>query len=128
MAMPLEYCFEFTKDFDNAGLPINWQRVLPAQTGTINIGYIEKVTLVNLPFPHYVFNNKDCYISSTPIAGAITTSLSADGWILVPQQMDNPTNPAGVGMFVANGNLLALDSAMLMASLPRLIYRAACRK
>ncbi len=37
--------------------------------------------------------------------------LRLDGWILVPQQMDNPTNPAGVGMFVANGNQVSLDSA-----------------
>ena len=39
--------------------------------------------------------------------------LRADGWILVPQQMDNPVNPAGVGMFVANGNQVVLDSTTL---------------
>ncbi|MEO8762671.1 MAG: hypothetical protein ABI416_00195 [Ginsengibacter sp.] len=111
--MPMEYCFEFSKDFDGAGLPINWQRILAPQIGATNIGYVEKATLVNLPFPHYVYNNKDCYVSNSPIAGAITTPIAPDGWILVPQQMDNPTNPAGAGMFVSNGNQINLDSTTL---------------
>lgn len=111
--MPMEYCFEFSKDFDGAGLPVNWQRVLPSQVGTTHIGYVEKAILVNLPFPHYVYNNQDCYVSNVPIGGAITTPVAADGWILVPQQMDNPTNPAGVGMFVANGNQVSLNSSTL---------------
>jgi hypothetical protein len=111
--LPLEYCFEFTNDFDGAGHPINWQRVLAAQIVTTNIGYVEKAILVDLPFPHYVYDTRDCYVSNTPVAGAITIPVAADGWILVPQQMDNPVNPAGVGMFVANGNQVALHSATL---------------
>ncbi|MEP6950662.1 MAG: hypothetical protein ABI863_15360 [Ginsengibacter sp.] len=116
--MPMEYCFEFTGDFDEAGLPINWQRVLASQIGTTNIGYVEKAILVNLPFPHYVYNTMDCYISNIPIAGAITTPVAADGWILVPQQMDNPVNSAGIGMFVANGNQIVLDSRTLAPVTP----------
>ena len=113
--LPMEYCFEFSKDFDGLGLPINWQRVLAPQINATNIGYVEKATLVNLPYPHYVFNNQDCYVSNSPIPGAITTPVAPDGWILVPQQMDNPTNPSGVGMFVANGNQVSLNSGTLDA-------------
>ncbi|MBI5216198.1 MAG: hypothetical protein HY960_10640 [Ignavibacteriae bacterium] len=110
---PMEYCFEFTKNFDGGGAPINWQRVTPAQIGTTKIGIVQKATLENLPVPHYVYNNKDCLVSNVPIAGAITTPVAADGWILVPQQNDNPLDPAGNGMFVANGNQIMLDSKSL---------------
>jgi hypothetical protein len=115
---PMEYCFEFTKDFDAAGTPINWQRVKVGQISQTNIGYVEKASLVNLPFPHYVYHNQDCFVSNIPIPGAITTAVTADGWILVPQQKDNPLNPAGVGMFVANGNQINLDTNSLAAFPP----------
>ncbi|MEO6188109.1 MAG: hypothetical protein ABIO82_00525 [Ginsengibacter sp.] len=111
--LPMEYCFEFTQDFDGSGLPVNWQRVVASQINATNIGYVEKAILVTVPFPHYVYNNKDCYVSNVPISGAITTPVASDGWILVPQQADNPTNPAGVGMFVANGNQISLNSTTL---------------
>jgi hypothetical protein len=112
--MPMEYCFEYASDFDEIGFPINWQRLLAPQMVPTNIGYIEKAILVNIPFPHYVYNNRDCYIGDTHVAGAINIPVSADGWIQVPQQTDNPTNPAGSGMFVSNGNQVTIDSATLM--------------
>lgn len=55
---PMEYCFEYTKDFNGLGLPVNWQPVLGPQIAQTNIGYVEKATLVALPVPHYVYHNK----------------------------------------------------------------------
>ena len=75
--MPMEYCFEFTKDFDEAGLPVNWQRVLAPQIGTTNIGYVEKAILVNVRLSRTMYIiHMDCYISNIPIAGAITTPVA----------------------------------------------------
>jgi hypothetical protein len=112
---PMEYCFEYTKDFDGAGLPINWQRVLPGQIGQTNIGYVEKANFVALPFPHWEFDNKNVYVNGAPpLPGDIIVTPDAQGWILVPQNHDDPTNAAGVGLFVANGNQIMLDSTSLM--------------
>lgn len=114
---PMEYCFEYTQDYNGAGQPINWQRVLPSQIGQTFIGEIEKAVLVIPPAPEdpfYQYNNTNCYVSSVPIAGAFTTAPDAQGWILVPQQNDNPLNVAGDGLFVANGNQIILDSTSLM--------------
>ena len=118
---PLEYCFEYTQDFNAFGTPINWQRVLPGQIPQTNIGYIEKAVLVTPPLPDlpfYDYNNVDCYVSSVPIPGAFVTAPNAQGWILVPQQNDNPLNPAGAGLFVSNSNQIMLDSTSLMAFPP----------
>ncbi len=109
---PLEYCFEYTDEYDGSGNPVNWKRVLPGQISPTHIGYLEKATLVSSPFPHYVYNNKDYYVSNSPVPGALTTSIAADGWILVPQENDSPL--AG-GMFVPNGNQLLLNSQTLSA-------------
>ena len=114
---PMEYCFEFTQTYNGAGQPINWQRVQSSQIGQTYLGYIEKAVLVVPPLPDvpfYDYNNTDCYVSNAPIAGAFTTTPDAQGWILVPQQHDNPLNAAGVGLFVPNGNQIMLDSTSLM--------------
>ena len=118
---PLEYCFEYTHDFNGLGAPINWQRVLPGQIPQTNIGYIEKAVLVTPPLPdlpYYDYNNVDCYVSSVPIPGAFVTAPSAQGWILVPQQDDNPLDPTGDGLFVSNSNQIMLDTTTLMAFPP----------
>lgn len=112
---PMEYCFEFTKDFDAAGAPINWQRINAGQIRKTHIGYVEKAIKVNFPFPHYVYHNTNCYVDYVTTAGEITSIPNANGWILVPQQKDNPLNAAGVGLFVANGNQILLDSKSLAA-------------
>ena len=117
--LPLEYCFEFTKNFDGAGLPINWQRILSPQIGQTHLGYVEKANLVALPFPHYVFDNKNVYVNGAPPApGDIIVTPDAQGWILVPQNHDDPTNAAGSGLFVPNGNQILLDSTSLTAFPP----------
>lgn len=115
--VPMEYCFEITKQYDGAGNPINWNRVLGNLIDQTYIGYVEKATLMpadlSHPFPWYQYNNTNCYVSSVPVPGAIQVPVAADGWILVPQQNDNPLNAAGVGMFVANGNQINLNSAKM---------------
>jgi hypothetical protein len=115
---PMEYCFEYTQDYNGAGQPINWQRVLPSQIGQTFIGEIEKAVLVIPPLPddpYYDYSNTtDCYVSNVPIAGAFTTAPNAQGWILVPQNADDPGNLAGVGLFVSNGNQILLNSNSLM--------------
>ncbi len=120
---PMEYCFEYTRQYDGAGMPVNWVRVSPAQAGQTNIGYVEKATLmppdISHPVPWYQYNNANCLVSSTPVAAPdIQISIAADGWILVPQQNDNPFNAAGVGLFVSNGNQLLVDSASFDAFAP----------
>lgn len=119
---PLEYCFEFTGQYDGSGNPVNWQRVLSNLMGQCNIGYVEKATLMpadfSHPYPWYKYNNVDCVVSSVPVPGSIQVTIDAQGWIKVPQQQDNPLNSAGDGMFVANGNQLVLDSTKLMAFPP----------
>lgn len=115
---PMEYCFEYTKTFDGAGLPINWQRVLAPQINQTNIGYVEKAVLVTPPLPlspFYVYDNKNVYVNGAPpLPGDIIVAPDAQGWILVPQNNDDPTNAAGVGLFVANGNQILLNSTSLM--------------
>ena len=114
-SQPLEYCFEYTKDFDRTGLPINWIRVLGPQISQTNIGYIEKANLVTTPFPHYVYDNHNVYVNGVPpLPGDIIITPDTQGWILVPQNNDDPVNPAGVGLFVANGNQIMLDSTLLI--------------
>ena len=115
----LEYCFEYTNSYDGAGNPINWTRVLSNLIEQTNIGYVEKATLmpadISHPNPWYYYDNTNCIVSSVPVPGSIQVPVDADGWILVPQQSDNPLNAAGVGMFVANGNQIYLNSAKLAA-------------
>jgi len=113
-AQPMEYCFEYTKTFDATGLPVNWQRVLAPQIAQTRIGYVEQATLVALPFPHYVFNNKNVYVNGVASPTIIAVTPDAQGWILVPQNHDSPMDPAGNGLFVANGNQIALKSTLLM--------------
>ncbi len=111
----MEYCFEYTEQYDGAGNPINWKRVLGNQIPATNIGYLEKATLNPFPIPHYEYNNKDYYVSNVPIPGALTTPVAADGWILVPQENDSPL---ATGLFVPNGNQILLDSTTLAAFAP----------
>lgn len=114
-SQPMEYCYEYTKDFDGAGLPINWMRVKGSQISQTNIGYIEKANLVTLPLPHYVYNNHNVFVNGAPpLPGDIIITPDAQGWILVPQNSDDPVNPVGAGLFVANGNQIMLDSSSLM--------------
>lgn len=120
---PMEYCFEFTGQYDGAGNPVNWQRVLAGHMGQRKIGHIEKAALMPAdathPFPWYKYTNTDCIVSSLPVpAGKLQVPIAADGWILVPQQHDNPLNGAGVGMFVSNGDQVSLDSTKLDAFPP----------
>ena len=115
---PLEYCFEYTKQYNGAGLPINWTRVLADKIDQCDIGYVEKATLmpadITHPFPWYQYNYQHCIVNaaSNP-AVTIGVPVDAQGWILVPQQNDNPLNAAGNGMFVANGNQIRLNSVKL---------------
>jgi hypothetical protein len=118
----LEYCFEYTKQYNGTGQPINWTRVLADKIDQTNIGYVEKATLMpadaSHPSPWYHYDYTDCIVSPVPVPGSIQVPIAADGWILVPQQNDNPLNPAGVGMFVANGNQINLNSVKLDAFAP----------
>ncbi len=120
---PMEYCFEYTKEYDIlSGLPINWKRVLGGQIDGTNIGYVEKAVLMPAdifhPFPWYQYNNKDCVVNGAASATTISVPVAADGWILVPQQNDNPLNTSGVGKFVSNGNQIVLNSVTLDAFTP----------
>jgi len=115
---PLEYCFEYTKQYNGIGQPINWTRVTPAEADQTYIGYVEKANLmppdITHPLPWYQYNYAYCYVSSAPVAAPnIQVPIAADGWILVPQQNDNPLNAAGVGLFVPNGDQLVVNSAKL---------------
>ena len=114
---PMEYCFEYSKTYNAAGRPINWQRVLPSQILQTHIGRIQKAVLVTPPAPDPPYLDTtytQCYVSNAPIPGAFVTTPDAQGWILVPQQHDNPYNLAGVGLFDANDNLINFPSTVLM--------------
>ena len=102
----MEYVFEFTGEFDAMNEPVNWKRVSSAQIARTWIGYLEKVKLVPFPYPHYVYNNKDYFVNGNP--GELSAGFTADGWIKVPQENDNPLDASGVGKFVANGNQINL--------------------
>lgn len=116
---PMEYCFEYTKQYDVSGFPINWIRVNGGQIEGTDIGYVEKATLMppdgSHPTSWYQYNNRNCIVNGATTATAIGVPVAPDGWILVPQQSDNPLNPAGVGLFVANGNQIELNSTTLDA-------------
>lgn len=117
---PMEYCFEYTKQYNGLGQPINWNRVLDNQINATDIGYVEKATLmppdISHPTSWYHYDYVHCIVSNVaPSAPSIQVPIDVNGWILVPQQNDNPLNPAGVGMFVANGNQVNLDTVSLDA-------------
>lgn len=115
---PMEYCFEYSNQYNGAGQPVNWQRVLPGQILQTEIGFIQKAVLITPPppeLPKYEYQETKCFVSNTPIPGAFVTTPDAQGWILVPQQSDNPSNPAGAGLFVPQtGNQIVLNSTTLM--------------
>jgi hypothetical protein len=113
----MEYCFEYTNQYNGLGQPINWSRVLADKMGQCDIGYVEKATLmpadITHPFPWYHYDYQYCIVNSGSAPGIIGVPVDAQGWILVPQQNDNPLNAAGTGMFVANGNQISVNSAKL---------------
>lgn len=118
----MEYCFEYTNQYNGAGIPINWTRVLADKIDACDIGYVEKATLMPAdathPFPWYHYDYQHCIVNAASSPGIIGVPVDAQGWMLVPQQNDNPLNAAGVGMFVANGNQINVNSAKLEAFPP----------
>ena len=115
----MEYCFEYTNQYDGFGNPVNWNRVLSnlIDQSNSNIGSVEKATLMppdgSHPNPWYKYDYTPCMVSNVPVAGSIQVPIAVDGWILVPQQNDNPLNAFGVGMFVPNNDQILLDSTAL---------------
>ncbi len=116
----MEYCFEYSNQYNGFGQPINWNRALANLINPSDIGYVEKATLmpadISHPDPWYHYDYQNCLVTNGAVPlGSIQVPIAADGWILVPQQNDNPLNAAGVGMFVSNGNQIFLDSPKLDA-------------
>jgi hypothetical protein len=114
----LQYCFEYTGEFDPSGNPVNWKRVLADKMLPVKIGIIEKAHFVapspGHPYGHYHYNNTDCIVSDAPVSGAKQVPIDSEGWITVPQECDNPLDPAGNGLFVStSGNQILLNSALL---------------
>lgn len=113
----MEYCFEYTKQYDAGGNPINWNRVLADKIIGTDIGFIEKAKAMppdlNHTTPWFDVKKQACIVSNVPVGTALQVPIVADGWILVPQQNDNPLNELGSGMFVPNGNQIILNSELL---------------
>jgi len=119
----MEYCFEYTNQYNGSGNPVSWVRVLPNQIAATDIGYVEKAKLMPAdlfhPFPWYKFTYKYCIVTNDPVnPNQIQVPIAADGWIAVPQQDDDPQNELGTGLFVANGNQIVLNSTTLEAFPP----------
>lgn len=103
---PLEYSFEYTKTFDAAGLPINWQRVSAPQIVRTKIGHFQKATLIS---GSWSFVDTDVYVNG----GGTDIAILPQGWIPVPQ------NSVADGLFVSTpGDQINLDSILLQAFPP----------
>ena len=83
----MEYCFEYTNQYNGLGQPINWTRVLANKMGGCNIGYVEKATLMppdsSHPFSWYYYDYQYCIVNAASSPGIIGVPVDAQGWILV---------------------------------------------
>ena len=107
---PLEYRFE-TQPTDAAGNPTGpWSPVLPAQIARTLIGHWEHQIAV-FPF----IETKKYTVNGTAGPNEKVATISADGWIQVPQE-NNFTLPQGA--FSSNGNMIELISNSLAPFTP----------
>ena len=82
-----------------------WTPVFPGQIARTVIGLWEHFVGGPSPIETKVFT-----VNGTPGPGELVTTISADGWIQVPQ-MNNVFSAAGA--FFPNGNMIELDSRTL---------------
>jgi hypothetical protein len=106
--LPMEYRFE-TAPTDAAGNPTGpWSPVLPAQIAKTLLGHWEHHIAV-FPF----IETKKYIVNAAPGPGEIAATISATGWIQVPQE-NNWMSPAGA--FVSNGNMIELITQQSLAA------------
>jgi hypothetical protein len=107
--LPMEYRFE-TARTDAAGNPGAWTPVLPAQIGKTLLGHWEH----HIAVPPFI-ETKKYIVNAVPLPDELQATISADGWIQVPQE-NNWLSPAGA--FVSNGNMIELISQSLAPFTP----------
>lgn len=109
--LPMEYRFE-TITTDKDGNPTGaWTPVLPAQIAKTQIGHWERLNFV--PTPH--IETKKYIVNAPPGPNELAATISADGWIQVPQE-NSFALPQGA--FSSNGNMIQLISQSLAAFAP----------
>ena len=107
---PLEYMFE-VKDITAGGA---YTQVALSQISALEIGKIETYAPTGPTDPNPV-KTKPVVVNGTPGPNVVVPSVTADGWIQVPQQ-NNVFSAAG--NFVANGNMIGLVTTSLNAWAP----------
>lgn len=109
--LPMEYRFETTRT-DKDGNPTGaWTPVLPAQIAKTQIGHWERLN----PFPAPHIEIKKYIVNATPGPSERAATISADGWVQVPQE-NNFASPQGA--FFASGDMIRLVSQSLAAFAP----------
>jgi len=102
---PLEYMFE-VKDITGGG---TYTQIVLAQISAVEIGKLETYAPAFPGDPNPV-KTKPYIVNGTPGPTVLVPSVTADGWIQVPQQ-NNVFSAAG--NFVANGNMIGLITKSL---------------
>jgi hypothetical protein len=104
--LPMEYRFE-TRPTDAAGNPAGpWTPVLPAQIAKTVLGHWERLN----PSPPPLIETQLYIVNAVPGPNERAATISADGWIQVPQE-NNFASPAGA--FFSNGNMIELITQTL---------------
>ncbi len=106
----MEYRFETVPTDAVGNLAGAWAPVLPAQIGKTLLGHWEHHIAV-FPF----IETKKYIVNAVPGPGEVAATISADGWIQVPQENDW-MSPAGA--FASNGNMIELISQSLDTRAP----------
>ncbi len=107
---PLEYMFE-VKDVTGGG---PYTQVALGQIGAVEIGKLETYAPAFPGDPNPV-KTKPYVVNGTPSATVLVPSVTADGWVQVPQQNDVFS---ATGNFAANGNMIGLITNTLNAWTP----------
>ena len=108
---PMEYRFE-VRSTDATGTPISgWSAIAPSQIARTVLG-LWQIFAPAFPGDPNPIKTKLYTVNGTAGPNELVTTISADGWIQVPQQ----SNVFGVeGFFQPNGNMINLISPTLAA-------------
>jgi len=107
---PLEYIFQ-VRDVTAGGA---YTQVVLSQVSAVEIGKLE-IYAPAFPGDPNPVKTTPVVVNATPGPGVIVPSVTADGWIQVPQQNDVFS---AAGAFAANGNMIGLITTSLNAWTP----------